>query len=108
MPSRMRTEAELEAAFAAESFLLFKHSPTCPVSATAFREYERFTRAHPDVPTGWIEVVEERPLARAVAERTGVRHESPQALWLVRGQSRWNASHAAIRVDSLEAATVPA
>lgn len=108
MPARLRTEAELEAALAAESFLLFKHSPTCPASTAAFREYERFARAHPGVPTGWIEVVEERPLARAVAERTGVRHESPQALWLVRGVPRWNASHSAIRLASLEAATVPA
>jgi len=108
MPTRIRTEAELEAAFAAERYLLFKHSPTCPISAGAFAEYERWNAAHPEVPTGWIEVVRERPLARAVAERTGVRHESPQALLLASGKARWNASHSAITVESLRAALTAA
>lgn len=104
MPLRLRTEADLDAAFSAEHFLLFKHSPTCPISAAAFREYELWAGAHPDSPTGWIEVVAERPLARAVAERAGIRHESPQAILLERGRARWNASHGAITVASLEAA----
>ena len=74
-------------------------------------EYERargdeaFAAAHLECPTGWIEVVAQRALARAVAERTGVRHESPQALWLEAGRVRWNASHSAITEASLAAAT---
>ena len=103
MPTRLRTEAELEAAFAAERYLLFKHSPTCPVSAAAFAEYEQWASAHPEFPTGWIEVVQQRPLARAVTERTGIRHESPQAILLAAGEPRWNASHSAITAASLDA-----
>ena len=105
MPNRLRTEAELEAALAAPIYLLFKHSPTCPISAGAFREYESFAAEHPDVPTGWIQVVAERALARAVAERTGVRHESPQAILLAAGSAEWDASHGAITAASLAAAT---
>jgi len=104
MPQRLRTADELEAAFEAERFLLFKHSPTCPVSASAFERYENWLEAHPDLPSAWIEVVHERPLARAVAERTGIRHESPQAILLVAGQARWNASHGAITEQRLEEA----
>jgi bacillithiol system protein YtxJ len=104
MPARLRTDAELAAAFAAPRYLLFKHSPTCPISAAAFEQYRRFAETHPDVATGWIEVVQERPLARAVAERSGVRHESPQALLLEGGAVRWDASHGAITVASLEQA----
>jgi bacillithiol system protein YtxJ len=104
MVTRLRTEAELAAAFAAPRYLLFKHSPTCPISAAAFAEYERWAAEHPGLATGWIEVVKERPLARVVAERTGVRHESPQAILLVGGAAQWNASHGAITVGSLEAA----
>ncbi len=104
MPLRLRTEAELDAAFAAEHYLLFKHSPTCPISAAAFAEYERWAAAQPESPTGWIEVVQQRPLARAVAERTGIRHESPQAILLAHGEARWNASHGAITAASLDAA----
>jgi bacillithiol system protein YtxJ len=104
MPARLRTDAELAAAFAAPRYLLFKHSPTCPISAAAFEQYRRFAEAHPDVATGWIEVVQERPLARAASERSGVRHESPQALLLEGGAARWDASHGAITVASLEQA----
>lgn len=109
VPQRIRTESELEVAFAAGRFLLFKHSTTCPISAAAFAEYEHFAAAHPEFPTGWIEVVAQRPLARAVSERTGVRHESPQALLLAAGRVRWSASHSAITAASLHATcTAPA
>jgi bacillithiol system protein YtxJ len=102
MPARLRTSEELEAAFAAERYLLFKHSTICPISAAAFEEYERWSAAHPDAATGWIDVIQERPLARAVADRTGIRHESPQAILLARGEPRWNASHGAITEASLD------
>jgi len=101
MPARLRTAAELEAAFAAERFLVFEHSTTCPISAAAFEEYARWSAAHPEAATGWIDVIQERALARAVAERTGIRHESPQAILLARGEARWNASHGTITEASL-------
>jgi len=104
MPPRLRTPAELDAALAAPRTLLFKHSPTCPISAAAFAEYEAWAAAHPTFPTGWIEVVQERPLARALAERTGVKHESPQALLVESGRATWHASHSAITAASLERA----
>src|SRR5688572_26274733 len=101
MSRRIRDEAELEQAFEAERYLLFKHSQVCPVSAAAFARYRRWTEAHPDEPTGWIDVIAERALARAVAERTGVKHESPQAIWLKSGDAVWNESHGGITEESL-------
>jgi bacillithiol system protein YtxJ len=101
---RIRTATELERAFAAPRFLLFKHSTTCPISCGAFEEYEEWLASSPAIPSAWLHVVEERPLARAVTERTGVKHESPQALMLVGGRCVWNASHGAITVHSLQAA----
>ena len=105
MPPRLRTDDELERAFAAERFLLFKHSNQCPISAAAFARYRRWVEAHPEVETGWIDVIGERSLSLAVAARTGIRHESPQALWLERGSAVWNASHGAITEASLSAAS---
>ena len=101
MPTRLRTLDELEAAFTAARFLLFKHSPICPISERAFAEYEAWSSARPECATGWIDVIAERPLARAVAERTGIRHESPQAILLESGDAVWNASHGAITAESL-------
>jgi bacillithiol system protein YtxJ len=99
--TRLRTSEELEQAFRAGRFLLFKHSTTCPISCGAFEEYEKWLASSPEVPSAWLHVVEERPLARSVAERTGIRHESPQALLLVDGACVWHASHDAITADNL-------
>ena len=104
MSTRLRTAAELEQALAAPRFLLFKHSTSCPISCGAFAEYEEWLASSPAVPSAWLHVVEERPLARTLTERTGVPHESPQALLLVGGRCVWNASHGAITVNSLRAA----
>jgi transposase InsO family protein len=46
----------------------------------------------------------ERTLSRRIADRTGVRHESPQAILVERGRAVWNASHGAITRESLAAA----
>ncbi|MBM3976973.1 MAG: bacillithiol system redox-active protein YtxJ [Planctomycetes bacterium] len=104
MLRRITSQADYEASFRAPLFLLFKHSPTCPISARAFREYEIFAAAHAEVPTGWVHVIEERPLARDAAARTGIEHQSPQALLLAQGRVLWNASHDAITRHALSAA----
>lgn len=102
--NRLRTPADLDFALASERTLVFKHSTRCPISAAAFAEYRAWTAAHPSAPTGWIDVIEDRELSGLLAQRTGVRHESPQALLVSRGRVLWHASHGAITRASLEAA----
>lgn len=82
---------------------LFKHSLTCPISSRAHREYRSFVegRADGDATFALLEVQNARPLSQAVAERTGVRHESPQAFLLRDGEVAWHASHFKIREESL-------
>lgn len=84
--------------------LLFKHSPICPISAGAHAEYEAFRAARPEVPTAFVDVIAERATARGIAERCGVRHESPQAILFANGRAVWHASHGAITRTALEAA----
>lgn len=83
--------------------LIFKHSLTCGISTAAFREYERYLADNADdgVDHRLIEIQHSRPVSTAVAERTGVRHESPQALLLHGGKVVWHASHSGIHVGSL-------
>ena len=76
----------------------------CPTSAQAFEEYRRFLRDGAAVPTGWLDVRGQRELSQLVEARTGVRHESPQALLLKDGKAVWNASHHAITSQSLRSA----
>ena len=102
MPDRIRTQAELDAALTSERFLLFKHSTRCPISAAAFAQYRAWASAHPAQPTGWIDVIEERALSQEVERRTGVKHESPQAIAVRAGKVAWDASHGEITKGRLE------
>ena len=68
-------------------FLFVKHSLTCPISRAAFGECEKFAADH--------------PLSNYIAETTGVKHESPQALLFENGKVVWHASHWAITYDAL-------
>ena len=47
-------------------------------------------------------VREDRPLSLAVAERTGVQHESPQVICLAGGKSVGHASHYGITAAALK------
>lgn len=100
----VQSEADLEALFARSldaPVVVFKHSLVCPVSTAAHRRFSRFVETHPDVACGLIEIQRTRSLSNAVADRTGVRHESPQAIVLRGGEAVWNASHGAIDEASL-------
>lgn len=79
--------------------LLFKHSNACPVSAAAYQEMKRLKR---DVAI--VVVQRSRDVSREVEARTGVRHETPQALVLRDGKAVWTASHWNITADAVESA----
>ena len=83
----------------AEPVLLFKHSNSCPISARAYRQMQGVK-----VPVSILVVQEGRELSRDVAARTGVRHETPQALVLRNGRAVWAASHFDISADAVEQA----
>jgi bacillithiol system protein YtxJ len=104
-PQQLPEDASLQSLLASAHLLLFKHSPSCPISARAFFEYRGFCDAHPQVNTLWLHVIDQRSASLHIAEATGVTHESPQALWIQDGEVRWHASHGAITQGSLEAAT---
>ena len=75
---------------------IFKHSLTCPISGAAWAEFKRFAADHPEengTVFAVIEIQYARPVSAAVAERSGVRHQSPQAILLREGRVSWHASH---------------
>lgn len=85
---------------------IFKHSLTCPVSSAAYREFRSFVERDggEGAAYGLVEIQKARPVSNAVAERTGIRHESPQALLLRGGEVAWHASHWSIEGKALRAA----
>jgi bacillithiol system protein YtxJ len=100
-PEQIREKSALEEALASDLYLLFKHSPACPVSGRAFAAYGEFNEEYPEVPTGWIDVIAQRPWSQWVASETGITHESPQALVIRGGNVAWHESHLAITADAL-------
>ena len=85
--------------------MLFKHSPVCPISAAAQREWREFVQAHPEVPTLFVDVIADRPVSRGLAQECGVQHESPQAILFRDGKPAWHASHGSITAESLAEAS---
>lgn len=79
--------------------ILFKHSSTCPISAAAYQQMQQLTGA-----VSLLTVQQARDLSREVEERTGIRHESPQAIILRNGEAVWHASHWRITSAEVERA----
>ncbi len=97
----LSTTDEWETLVPQDLTILFKHSPTCPISLFAHREVMRFRKSQPDAPVYMVSVRQRRNVARHIAERTGVRHESPQILVLRRGNVVAAASHDQITAELL-------
>ena len=77
--------------------VIFKHSTTCGISAGVLREV--------GVVQGDIHMIvlqTHRPLSNAIAEWTGVRHESPQAIVIKDGLPVYSASHYDIEPAALQ------
>jgi bacillithiol system protein YtxJ len=73
-----------------ENCLVYKHSTTCPISATAGQEVRAMKT---DLPIYWVNVREQRELSNWVAETYQVTHESPQLILIRDGKSQKVWSH---------------
>ena len=85
--------------------LLFKHSYTCGVSMEALDELVAHMN---DSATGaqyaMVTVQTHRAVSNAVAQKLGVRHETPQALLIKDGKVVWSASHFRVTAAAVEGA----
>jgi bacillithiol system protein YtxJ len=76
--------------------LVFKHSTTCPISAAAYRQIEGV-----DGDVNIIIVQSARQISNEIANRTGIRHESPQAIVLKDGKPVYHASHYNVTAEEI-------
>jgi thioredoxin 1 len=84
--------------------LLFKHSRHCGTSFEALDALHAHIDAAPPGSAAYrmITVQTHRPVSDAVAQRFGIRHETPQAILLRDGKVIWNASHFRITASQLD------
>ncbi|WP_284639829.1 bacillithiol system redox-active protein YtxJ [Paenibacillus silviterrae] len=76
-------------------FVILKHSTACPVSFNALEEYETYLGKSPNESVDYflVKVIESRPVSNQIAEDTGVKHASPQILYIKNKETVWNTSH---------------
>ncbi len=107
MPHRwtpITTIRELEAAIGGpteQPVIVFQHDPFCPTSR---RAYQQLTRVNQ--PIVIVNVSQDDVVKRAIARRTGIRHESPHVIVFKQGTACWSASHSAITQQAVEQALV--
>ncbi len=80
-----------------QAVVLFKHSTTCPISAGVYQEI-----SNADADINLIVVQRARDVSDAISEKSGVRHESPQAFVLKDGKVVYHASHYDITASDVE------
>jgi bacillithiol system protein YtxJ len=98
----LNTARDADQAMERDAAILFKHSTECPISANARREMESFVaQGAGGLPVYTVDVNARTDVSEHIAERTGIRHESPQVIVLRSGRPEWNASRFDITAGAL-------
>ncbi len=84
---------------------ILKHSVTCGISRMAMNGLQRdWDLTEDDLHFYYLDLLSYRPVSNAIAERSGVRHESPQVIIFKAGKAIYDASHGAISVSGIRQA----
>lgn len=88
-----------------EELVILKYSPVCTISFVAVNVLNRWvkiTESEKTIRIIKINVIAARDVSNKVAEIYGIRHESPQMVWLKSdGSLKWNGSHHMITEPTL-------
>jgi bacillithiol system protein YtxJ len=81
--------------------VIFKHSTRCNISSVA---KNRFEKSEPIAEADYhlLDLIANRQVSAAVADQTGVYHESPQIILLVNGTCLFDESHLAIDAEDIK------
>ena len=77
---------------------------TCHKTQETFRGIEPLLEARAELSLGVIRVVEARPASNRVAEKTGIRHESPQIVLFKDGRAVFDRDNWDITAEALQEA----
>ena len=80
-----------------KTVVIFKHSTRCFISKTVLKNFENeVEHTSKDAEYYFLDLIHYRDLSNKIAEKFGVKHESPQLLVLKDGKVIKDASHQAI------------
>ncbi|MEQ9466915.1 MAG: bacillithiol system redox-active protein YtxJ [Ekhidna sp.] len=92
---------ELDSASKEKPVVIFKHSTRCSISAMTLNRFERSDIGDLAFEPYFLDLIAHRDVSNLVAERYGVKHESPQAILIRGGKAKYDASHMGISYDEL-------
>lgn len=85
-----------------QGVLLFKHSTRCSISSAALNRLERNWRSSDkNFPVYYLDLLNNRPLSKKIADLYNIEHESPQVLIIKNGKCIYSTSHSDINVDDI-------
>lgn len=105
--NELRSLADLDQALAVRTgrIVLYKHSTQCGICDGALEEIQEFLKSGgSDGAFYYLDLLAHRDVSNAIAQRLGVKHESPQAIVLDGGKVAAVFNHRAIRATALERA----
>ena len=83
--------------------LIFKHSTTCPISSMAkYRLEGSWDFADSDIEVYFLDLLRYRSISNQIAEDFQVHHQSPQIIFIDKGEVQLDASHLDISVDEVK------
>lgn len=85
--------------------IILKHSTTCPVSTNALEEYDAYLKENPNenIDYTMVKVRESRPVSNKIEADLGVKHESPQIIYIKDEKKYWSATHWSVTKAHMEA-----
>lgn len=83
--------------------IIFKHSTRCSISSMALSRFEaEWNSDVVDCDLYFLDLITFRNLSNQIAERTGVIHQSPQAIVLVGNEVVYQNSHSGISAKEIQ------
>ena len=105
---QLESEDAVEEVFAASGGriqLILKHSQSCAVSFFAKQNLDSVPLEEwPEMDRSMVEVVRFRPVSQYLAQKTDVRHESPQVLVIANGEVIFHSSHSEVNKVNIQQA----
>ena len=102
--TRMEQLDEIEQESHKQLVVIFKHSTRCGISRMVLRTFESEIMDNPEqtYKLYFLDLLSNREISNEIANRFGVRHESPQMLILKDGKVVYHDSHHSIKAATLE------
>jgi len=85
-----------------EPFLVFKHSTRCSISSMAKRRFE-INYELEGLQAFYLDLITYRSISNQLVDEFGIEHQSPQLLFIQKGNCTYHASHISIDINEIKA-----